>query len=119
MSLIIINRKVYKALDNNEEAKRLYVKDIVYNVFEDYFENEEIKKSDYKNIVNGVISLIESNEKIIQKYSWKEYLERSYPAKDECLGVHYSSGKYGVMAFDWSAEILDDLDYSFNVFKVL
>jgi hypothetical protein len=48
-----------------------------------------------------------------------KYLKEDYPAYDDCSGFSYSSGKFGVMAFDWSAETEDDLDYSFSVFKIL
>ena len=123
MQLIFINRKVFNALA--DEAREVYVRDQVTREVDEY--NEEVQgtnigyveRGDVDNIVRGIISLIVKNENIIRKYSWKGYLEELYPASEQTSGFSYTTGKYAVSAFDWSAENEDELEYSFNVLRVL
>jgi len=109
--LIHINRKIFNALP--EELKDAYISDAIP------FEIQEEVGNNIKYIEQSIKSLILRNEKIIEKYGWEKYLKEDYPAYDHCDGFSHITGQYGVMAFDWSADTLDDLDYSFEVFKVL
>ena len=120
MNLIHINRKIFNALIGEE--REIYVRDIVSREVEEYnsiAKDETIDADDISRITKGIIRLIVSNENIIRKYGWEKYVESNYPAYADCQGYSYSSGKFGVMAFDWSAETVDELDYSFSIFKIL
>ena len=123
MELVHIQRDVFNAL--GEIPRESYVRGVVQRETEEY--NDEVQGTDFgyieimdvTYIVQGIISLIVKNEGLIQRYTWDEYLNESYPASEHCSGFYYSTGKYAVNFFDISADNAEDIGYSFNILKVL
>jgi hypothetical protein len=111
--LVHINRKIFKELP--EDLRKEYVKETLYPVEYKY----DLDIDAINNLAEGIEYLITKNENIIKKYGWESYLNEDYPAYDHCSGVHYSTGKYGIMFFDIQADTIEDLNYSFSIFEVL
>lgn len=116
MNILNINRKIFNKLKAEEEI----VKEYLFEVLELTDIKEELTE-EYDNLVDGLYKIISSNEKLIEKVGLKDYYNSNYEAKDYIEGSWYQSGKYGLIAFDWSMEDENDdkWNYSFNVFKIL
>jgi len=110
--LINVNRNVWNALPENVRIE--YVLDCVYNALPE-------PDSDFEAtiIADNVDSIINKNEKSIEKYGIEKYKAFDMPAVDLECGFRHSTGKYAVAAFDWSMDSDDNFDYSFIVYKSL
>ena len=109
--LININRKIFKSLPD----------DLKVDYIEECIPLELVERIEFNTstILKGIISLINKNEKIIEKYGWESYTKEDFPAYDECSGWRHTTGRYAVAFFDISAETEDDLNYNFQVFEVI
>ena len=116
MNLIHVNRKVFNKLKDDEEICKEYLYGILMEIDED-----DILMSSYENLTSGLFSIVYKNEALIEKYGMSKYYHSDYPASEHIDGCWYSSGKYGLLAFDWSMSNENDENwsYSFNVFEVL
>ena len=116
MNLIHINRKIVNKLKDDEQLLKEYIADMLF-----FADEEEELQEEHKNIVKGVYSIVTANEALIDKVGLEAYYHEDYSAKDHVSGYYHSSGKYGVMPFDWSMtnEADENWSYSFQIFKTL
>jgi len=116
MNLINVNRKIFNKLRNDKELINIYLLDIIISI-----DLEEELINSYDNLVEGLYSVISKNEDLIKKVGIKKYYHNDFEAKDYIEGCWYATGKFGLIAFDWSMENENDenWNYSFNVFKIL
>jgi len=110
--LIFIKRNIWKDLSNEDLKKEYICESLDEKLFEDPDFISEV-------IVDNINSIIEKNEKIIERYGLDSYKKMDYPAIDHECGFRHSTGRFAVGAFDWSIESDDSFDYSFNIYKCL
>jgi hypothetical protein len=117
MDLIHINRKIFNRLKNEKDN---IVNEYVLENIVSADEEEECSEA-WDTLTNNIVSIIRKNELIIEKYGIEDYYNENYPLKEYESGYRHSTGKYGVIPFDWSmsSEIDENWSYSFQVFKVL
>jgi len=110
--LINVKRNVWNALQ--EDVRKEYVLDCVDSAFP-----EPDSDFDAGIIADSIDSIINKNEKSIEKHGIEKYKTSDMPAVDAECGFRHFTGKYAVGAFDWSMDSDDNFDYSFIVYKSL
>lgn len=117
MDLIHVNRQVFNKLKDDEELCKIhYLYDIICSV-----DKEHILIEEYEELTEGLYTIIFKNESLIEKVGMKRYFHSDYKAEDHVEGTWYRTGKYGLIAFDWSMdnETDENWSYSFSIFQIL